>query len=164
MADISDDTELDTEDEVLPPWERPFNVQPGGSATGLDLRGMELEGDLSHVDFREATLGWWDPVSDDDIYGPGGTPDLQPTTFDEANLSGANFAGQDLSGVSFVWTNLRGADLSRCNLAGCNLSYADLTGANLTGVRGLEDANLEDTVLDEVVGLTDAQRDFVGEE
>ena len=30
MADISDDTELDAEDGELKPWERPFDVRPGG--------------------------------------------------------------------------------------------------------------------------------------
>ena len=32
MADINDDTELDTEDDELKPWERQFDVRPGGSA------------------------------------------------------------------------------------------------------------------------------------
>ena len=165
-----DDENLD-EDEPwvekqpkLPPWERDYVLTPGSSAAGLDLTGVEYSsGDFSGVDFREATLGWWDPVSDDDTYGPGGTPDLQATTFEGTNLSGANFSGQDLSGVSFSESNLRGADLSNCSLAGCNLSYADLTGANLTGVKGLESAQLDDTILDDVVGLTAEQRDFVGE-
>jgi uncharacterized protein YjbI with pentapeptide repeats len=160
-----DEDELEDEKPPqLPPWEREYALTPNSSAAGLDLTGVEYSGgDFSGVDFREAILGWWDPVSDDDTYGPGGTPDLQFTTFEGTNLIGANFAGQDLSGVSFYEANLRGADLTNCSLAGCNLSYADLTGVNLTGVRGLEDANLEDTILDDVIGLTDEQRDFVGE-
>jgi uncharacterized protein YjbI with pentapeptide repeats len=163
MADISDDTELDTEDDELKPWERPFDVRPGGSAAGLDLSGMELGGDLSGIDFRKAIIGGWDPVSDDDMYGPGGTPDLQYTEFEGANLTGANFAGQDLSNCRFEDATLRGADLSGCTLFGTVFDGAELTGANLTGVVGIQDAYMSGATIDDVIGLDEETLEYLQE-
>ena len=55
MVDIDKASEFDLEDDDFEeeqrpepkPWERSIHVQPGGSAAGLDLSGMELGGDLS---------------------------------------------------------------------------------------------------------------------
>ena len=163
MADINDDTELDAEDDEIKPWERPFDVRPGGSAAGLDLSGMELGGDLSGIDFRKAILGGWDPVSDDDMYGPGGTPDLQYTEFEGANLTSANFAGQDLSNCRFEDATLRGADLSGCTLFGTVFDGADLTGANLTGVVGIQDAYMSGATIDDVIGLDEETVEYLQE-
>ena len=158
-----DEFEEEDAPKVLAPWQRHFDVQPGGSAAGFDLTGMELGGDLSGVDFRQAHLGGWDPVTDDDMYGPGGTPDLQYTEFNGANLSGANFAGQDLSNLRFEDANLRGADLSRCSLYSTVFDGADLTGANLTGVQGLHDAYFSGAAFEDVIGVSDDDLEYVQE-
>ena len=162
MADISNDTELDTEDDALPPWERSFDVRPGGSAAGLDLSGMELGGDLSGIDFRKAILGGWDPMDEDETYGPGGIPDLQYTDFSGANLSGANFSGQDLSGLLFVGAVLQGANLSRCILS-ADFTDADLTGVNLRGASGFDAAEFSGATIDDIKGLSAENRELLEE-
>jgi len=162
MADISDYTELDTKGDALPPWERSFDVRPGGSAAGLDLSGMELGGDLSGIDFRKAILGGWDPMDEDETYGPGGIPDIQYTDFSGANLTGANFSGQDLSGLLFVGAVLQGANLSRCIL-GADFTDADLTGANLRGTSGFDEAEFSGATIDGLKGLSAENRELLEE-
>jgi uncharacterized protein YjbI with pentapeptide repeats len=162
MAEINGDTGLDTEDDELKPWERQFDVRPGGSAAGLDLSGMELGGDLSGIDFRKATLGGWDPVDEDETYGPGGTPDVQYTDFSGANLTGANFSGQDLSGLLFVGAVLQGANLSRCSL-GADFTDADLSGANLRGASGIDEGDFSGAIVDDVKGLSAENRELLEE-
>ena len=158
-----DEFEEDEAPKSLAPWQRPFDVQPGGSAAGLDLCGKELGGDLSGIDFRKAIIGGWDPVSDDDMYGPGGTPDLQYTEFEGANLTSANFAGKDLSNCRFEDATLRGADLSGCTLFGTVFDGADLTGANLTGVVGIQDAYMSGATIDDVIGLDEETLEYLQE-
>jgi uncharacterized protein YjbI with pentapeptide repeats len=162
MADIDHDFEPDSDNEVLKPWERSFGVLPGGSAAGLDLRGMELAGDLSGIDFRKADLGGWDPEEEDETYGPGGVPDLQYTDFSGANLTGANFSGQDLSGLLFVGAVLQGANLSRCILD-ADFTGADLTGANLRGASGFDEAEFSGAIIDDVKGLSAENRELLEE-
>jgi hypothetical protein len=162
MADMSDDTELDAEDDEIKPWERPFDVRPGGSAAGLDLSGMELGGDLSGIDFRKAILGGWDPVDENETYGPGGIPDVQYTDFSGANLTGANFSGQDLSGLLFVGAVLQGANLSRCSL-GADFTDADLSGANLCGASGIDEGDFSGAIVDDVKGLSAENRELLEE-
>jgi uncharacterized protein YjbI with pentapeptide repeats len=162
MADMSDDTELDAEDDEIKPWERPFDVRPGGSAAGLDLSGMELGGDLSGIDFRKAILGGWDPVDEDETYGPGGIPDVQYTDFSGANLTGANFSGQDLSGLLFVGAVLQGANLSRCSL-GADFTDADLSGANLRGASGIDEGDFSGAIVDDIKGLSAENRELLEE-
>lgn len=55
------------------------------------------------------------------------TGDL-PTTFECADVNGANFTGRDLSNLSF-----RTANVARANFTNANLSGADFTDANCTG-------------------------------
>jgi Pentapeptide repeats (8 copies) len=164
MTSNSEDIELEDQNEELPPWERPFNVPPGGSAAGLDLSGMELSGDLSGIDFRKAILGGWDPEDEDEdeIYGPGGTPDIQYTDFSGANLTGANFAGQDLSGLIFVGAVLQGANLSRCSL-GADFTDADLSGANLRGASGINEGDFSGAIIDDIKGLSAEDREMLEE-
>jgi uncharacterized protein YjbI with pentapeptide repeats len=160
MDDDSDSTELDTDDDDLKPWERQFDVRPGGSAAGLDLSGMELGGDLSGIDFRKAILGGWDPVDEDETYGPGGIPDVQYTDFSGANLTGANFSGQDLSGLLFVGAVLQGANLSQCSL-GADFTDADLTGANLRGASSFDETEFSGAIVDDVKGLSAENRELL---
>lgn len=155
--------EFDAEESVpTAPWERPFDVRPGGSAAGLDLSGMELGGDLSGIDFRKAILGGWEPMDEDETYGPGGIPDIQYTDFSGANLTGANFSGQDLSGLLFVGAVLQGANLSRCIL-GADFTDADLTGANLRGASGFDETEFSGAIIDDVKGLSAENRELLEE-
>ena len=151
---------------ALPPWERPFTVKPGGSAAGMDLRGMELRGNLARIDFRDAIFGAWDPIEDgggeDDDYGPGGTPDPVWTDFSGADLNGANFFGADLSGVNFSMANLSGADLGSCVTGETRFDEANLTGANLKGV-DLETASWYGATIEGVVGLDEADETTLAE-
>ena len=163
---LPEDENEDLERETFvptPPWERGFDVQPGGSAAGLDLSGMELGGDLSGIDFRKAIIGGWDPVDEDEIYGPGGTPDLQYTEFIGANLAGANFAGKHLSNISFERANLRGADFSDCYLGETIFTGADLTGANLTGAEGWQNAYMSGAKIDGVIGIEGEDLEYLKE-
>jgi uncharacterized protein YjbI with pentapeptide repeats len=162
MDDGSNGTEFDNGNDDLKPWERPFDVRPGGSAAGLDLSGMELGGDLSGIDFRKAILGGWDPVDEDEPYGPGGIPDVQYTDFSGANLTGANFSGQDLSGLLFVGAALQGANLSRCIL-GADFTDADLTGANLRGASGFDETEFGGAIIDDIKGLSAENRELLEE-
>jgi len=169
VTPVQPEDELDESEEVearesLAPWQRPFNVPPRGSAAGLDLSGMELSGDLSGIDFRKAILGGWDPEDEgeDEIYGPGGTPDIQYTDFSGANLTGANFAGQDLSGLTFVGAVLQGANLSRCSL-GADFTDADLSSANLRGARGIDEGDFSGAIIDDIKGLSAEDREMLEE-
>jgi uncharacterized protein YjbI with pentapeptide repeats len=172
MVDIDKASEFDLEDDEFEevqrpepkPWERSIHVQPGGSAAGLDLSGIELGGDLSGIDFRKAILGGWDPEGEDEdeIYGPGGTPDIQYTDFSGANLTGANFAGQDLSGLIFVGAVLQGANLSRCSL-GADFTDADLSGANLRGASGIDEGDFSGAIIDDIKGLSAEDREMLEE-
>ena len=171
MVDNDKSSEFDLEDDEFEeeqrpepkPWERSIHVQPGGSAAGLDLSGMELGGDLSGVDFRKAIIGGWDPVTDGEIYGPGGTPDLQYTEFIGANLAGANFAGKHLSNISFERANLRGADFSDCYLGETIFTGADLTGANFTGAEGWQNAYMSGAKIDGVIGIEGEDLEYLKE-
>lgn len=162
--DLTEDDFAELEEDApkeLAPWERPFDVQPNGSAAGLDLSGKELDGDLSGIDFRKAILGGWDPVEEGVMYGPGGTPDLQYTEFTDANLDRASFAGRDLSHLIFDRVTLRGADLSGCTLFCTVFREVDFTGANLTGVKCAYDAYISDSKLDGVLGLEGEELKFL---
>jgi uncharacterized protein YjbI with pentapeptide repeats len=137
---------------------------PSGSAAGLNLAGKELSGDLSGTDFRQAEFGTVDTVDEDEIYAPGMTPDAQGTEFYKANLTGANFAGRDLTGVEFTDCTLTGANFTGCIICGTDFSGANLTGAIFTNVEGIDDAYFTGATIDDIVGLSDEDLEYLKEQ
>jgi uncharacterized protein YjbI with pentapeptide repeats len=137
---------------------------PSSSAAGLNLAGKELSGDLSGIDFRQAEFGTVDTADEDEIYAPGMTPDAQGTEFYKANLAGANFAGRDLTGVEFTDCTLTGANFTGCIISGTDFSGADLTGAIFTNVEGIDDAYFTGATIDNIVGLSDEDLEYLKEQ
>ena len=137
---------------------------PSGSAAGLNLAGKELGGDLSGTDFRQAEFGTVDTVDEDEIYAPGMTPDAQGTEFYKANLTDANFADRDLTGVEFTDCTLTGANFTGCIISGTDFSGADLTGAIFTNVEGIDDAYFTGATIDNIVGLSDEDLEYLKEQ
>ena len=137
---------------------------PSDSAGGLNLAGKELGGDLSGTDFRQAEFGTVDTVDEDDIYAPGMTPDAQGTEFYKANLTDANFAGRDLTGVEFTQCNLTGANFTGCIISGADFSGAILSGAIFTNVEGIDDAYFTGASIENIVGLSDEDLEYLQEQ
>jgi uncharacterized protein YjbI with pentapeptide repeats len=137
---------------------------PSDSAGRLNLAGKELEGDLSGTDFRQAEFGTVDTVDEDEIYAPGMTPDAQGTEFYKANLTDANFAGRDLTGVEFTQCNLTGANFTGCIISGTDFSGAILSGAIFTNVEGIDDAYFTGASIENIVGLSDEDLEYLQEQ
>ncbi|MFK0244617.1 pentapeptide repeat-containing protein [Amycolatopsis azurea] len=62
-------------------------------------------------------------------------PPAEQVRFDNADLSGATFAGRDMRRMSLVGTNLSNSDLQDVDLRDVYLSRTNLTGANLNGAK-----------------------------
>ena len=107
-----------------------------GSATGCDLRGIDLSESL-----------WWNA-------------DFSSSSFEGAKLAWSDLRGSNFEGVDFTRADLRGVDFTRAKLmdsdcTAANLRAAILTRANLTRAC-LNDANLcgawlEDAILCEAI-------------
>lgn len=124
----------------------------GANLSEANLSGAFLceKADLSGADLRKAVFCSAD-LSHAILIGA----DLREANLREADLSGANLTKATLSGHELKF---KGAKITRADLREANLSDADLSGADLTGT-WLTDAILRDTILQEAIGLVEAQVD-----
>ncbi|GGT29141.1 pentapeptide repeat-containing protein [Nonomuraea spiralis] len=106
----------------------------------VDLRRIQLSGNLDHTSLRHATLNraWLRRIS---LRGADLTDaDLRQANLERANLAEARLAGAHLQGARMREAVLRGADLR-----GADLSKADLRDVDLSDTR-LAGAKLDDIV------------------
>jgi uncharacterized protein YjbI with pentapeptide repeats len=126
-------------------------IQRGERMDRADLRGVDLSRTrLAKSSFDKADLDGAN-LENTDLSGAS----LRRATLREAylvgaNLSGANLETADLEGAKLERANLAGANLSRANLEGAVLSNADLTGAQLSYAQ-LASAKLGSAKLDNAV-------------
>jgi uncharacterized protein YjbI with pentapeptide repeats len=95
-------------------------VQAGQSCIGCNL----FQADLTYLDAKNVD------VSQSRLR----QSDMQLSTFDDWNLSGANLSIANMFGVRFNRSNFSGADLTRANMVGAYVGNSDFSGANLTEV------------------------------
>lgn len=137
----------------------------GANLEGADLTGAILKG----TNFKQAHL-IKAHLSGADLVGA----ELQSGHLNKANLENANLTGAHLEGAILIVTNLEkanlegarlsyakleGANLKETNLLNAYLQDADLRGANLEGTHPEMAKSLQDTDMNGVVGLTQAQLD-----
>jgi uncharacterized protein YjbI with pentapeptide repeats len=77
----------------------------------------------------------------------------------DVRLDHAYLADADLAQALLVPASLREADLGKAQLQGANLFGAQLKGVNLTKANPEDATSLEDTKMNEIIGLTQEQRE-----
>jgi uncharacterized protein YjbI with pentapeptide repeats len=96
------------------------SILTGANFSGAVIKGIEVSGVTG--------------LTASQIYGTASyiSGDLTGIVFEQANLSGWNFANQNLTNASFYASNLTTANFTNANLANATLYAATLTSANFT--------------------------------
>ncbi|MFQ5597187.1 MAG: pentapeptide repeat-containing protein [Nitrospiria bacterium] len=127
--------------------------------SGVDLIGAVLRGtNLSRADLNRAILTKADLSKAVLREARIADADLSRANLFFADLSGiilrsSRLVGADLSGVTLYHADLIATDLSRARLSGADLNGADLRYANLTHTTGLNQAQLDRGIVDEMTKL-----------